>query len=119
MIVRTSQLLSNGISLRIVETQDQLIQMNFNNRFQVVLFVDGKLHVPKNKKKYLEFQTNNYLCSLITDNNVKINVPVEAYLEKQMCDMSLEECTTELMNYISIYNEGKDLRKELKLKYSI
>lgn len=119
MIRRTSEILPNGISLTIVEAQDQIIQKNFDKRFQVVLFVEGKLHVPKNKKKYLEFRSNDYLCSLTTDDDHKIEVPVEAYLEKQMCDKSLEDCTTEVLQYISMYNEGKDLRRELKFKYSI
>jgi uncharacterized 2Fe-2S/4Fe-4S cluster protein (DUF4445 family) len=119
MIRRTSETLPNGISITIIEAQDQIIQKNFDKRFQVVLFVEGKLHVPKNKKKYLEIRTNDYLCSLTTDDQLKIEVPVEAYLEKQMCDKTLEDCTTELLQYISMYNEGKDLRRELKLKYSI
>ena len=119
MIRRTSETLPNGITLTILEAQDQIIQENFDKRFQVVLFVEGKLHVPKNKKKYLQIQTNDYLCSLTTDKNVKIQVPVEAYLEKQMCDKTLEDCTTEVLQYISMYNEGKDVKRELKLKYSI
>ena len=119
MIRRTSETLPNGISLTIVEAQDQIIQKNFSERFQVVLFVEGKVCVPKNKKKYLEFRTNDYLCQLTTDNNKQINVPVEAYLEKQMCDKSLEDCNVEILKYISMYNEGKDLKRELKLKYSI
>jgi hypothetical protein len=119
MIRRTSQTLPNGISLTIVEAQDQIIQQNFDKRFQVVLFVDGKLHMPKNKKKYLEFESNGYLCSLTTDDNLQIEVPVEAYYEKLMCDKSLEECTTEVLQYLSMYNEGKDVKKNLKFKYSI
>ena len=119
MIIHTSEQLPNGISLTIVEAQDQIIQKNFSQRFQVVLFVEGKLHVPKNKKRYLEFRTNDYLCSLITDDKLQIDVPVEAFLEKQMCDKSLEDCNTEVLKYLSMYNEGKDLKKELKFKYSI
>jgi len=115
----TSEKLPNGITLSILEAQDQIIQKNFDKRFQLVLFVDGKLRIPKNKKKYLEFRTNDYLCFLTTDKNERINVPVEAFLEKQMCDKSLEDCTTELLQYISMYNEGKDVKRELKLKYSI
>lgn len=115
----TSEKLPNGITLSIIEAQDIIIQENFNKRFQVVLFVDGKLRVPKNKKKYLEFRTNDYLCSLTTDDDRNIRVPVEAFLEKQMCDKSLEDCTTELMAYMAMYNEGKDVKRELKLKYSI
>jgi hypothetical protein len=119
MIRKTSETLPNGISLTIVEAQDQLIKENFHARFQVVIFVEGKLHVPKNKKKYLEIQTNDYLCSLITDSNKQIEVPVEAYLEKQICDKSLEDCATEVLKYLAMHNEGKDLQRELKLKYSI
>jgi len=119
MIRRTSETLPNGITLSILEAQDLIIQENFDKRFQVVLFVEGKLHVPKNKKRYLEFKSNTYLCSLTTDDQLKIEVPVEAYYEKLMCDKSLEECTTEVLQYLSMYNEGKDLRKTLKFKYSI
>jgi hypothetical protein len=119
MIRRTSEVLPNGISLTIVEAQDLVIQENFDRRFQVVLFVEGQLRVPKNKKRYLKTIISPDKCSLTTDDNKQINVPVEAYLEKQMCDKSLEDCTTELMQYISMYNEGLDLRKHLRLKYSI
>jgi hypothetical protein len=119
MILRTTETLPNGISLTIVEAQDHLIQKNFSKRFQLVLFVEGKLCVPKTKKRYLRTTVDPDTCSLITDDNQKIQVPVEAFLEKQMCDKSLEDCTTELMQYISMYNEGKDLKRHLRLKYSI
>ncbi len=119
MIKRTSETLPNGITLSILEAQDQLIRKNFSKRFQLVLYVKGKLHVPKNKKFYFNFETYDYFYSLITDDNKEINVPVEAFLEKQICDMSLEDCNIELLNYLSIYNEGKDVRKYLKFRYSI
>ena len=119
MIRRTSEKLPNGITLTIVEAQDNIIQANFDKRFQLVIFVKGKLHVPKDKKKYLEIKSNTYLYPLITDDNNKINVPVEAFLEKQMCDKSLEDCNTEMLKYLSMYNEGKDVRQHLKFKYSI
>ena len=121
MIRRTTEKLPYpyDFTLSIVEAQDKLIQKNFSNRFQLVLYVKGKLHVPKNKKRYLEFESNDYLCWVVTDNNVKIQVPIEAYLEKQICDKSLEECNTELLKYLSLYNNGSDVRKHLKFRYSI
>lgn len=119
MTVKISETLPNGITLSILEVQHQIIQENFDRRFQLVIYIKDKLYVPKNKKKYLEFKTNNYLCPLTTDYNQEIEVPVEAFLEKRMCDKSLEDCTTELLEYLSMYNEGKDLHRELKFKYSI
>jgi hypothetical protein len=121
MIKRTTEILPYpyDFTLSIVEAEDQLIRDNFNDRFQLVVYVKGKLHVPKNKKRYLEFETYDYLCPIMTDNDLEIQVPIEAFLEKQICDKSLEDCNTELLKYLSIYNEGKDVRKYLKFKYSI
>jgi hypothetical protein len=110
--------LPNGLGLSIIEVDNPTVVQHFDKRFQIAVVVDNKKILPKLKKKFLKFRSNNYVYSLKsekTGENVRINEIL--YHEKQLCDRSWDDCTTELFNYISMYNQGLDVKKELRKTY--
>jgi len=120
MKIRTTEILPNDIKLSIVEVDNPIAIMHFDNRFQVVVVMKNKKIFPMLKKKFLNFEESYYIYSIKSDKtNNDIWVDDVLYNEKQMCDRSLEDCTTELLRYISMYNQGIDLKKELKKTFRI
>lgn len=120
MKLRSIGIILNNIGLSIVEADDPIAIKHFDNRFQVVVVIKNKKIFPKLKKKFLSFKENNYIYTIKSDKTGNdIWVDEVLYHEKQMCDRSLEDCTTELLKYISIYNQGQDLKKELKKTFKI
>jgi hypothetical protein len=118
MKVRTTETLPNGIGFSIVEVDDRQAEMYFDKRFQVVLELNNKRVLPKDKNKFCKFEENAYLYRLKSDRyDGMISLSGIPYHELMICDKTLEECTTELLEYISMYNQGTDLKRELKLKY--
>lgn len=107
--------LPNGMGLFIIEVNNPIARNHFLNRFQVVLIIDGKRHLPKLKKKFEEFKSSDYIYDIrsdITGENVRVSEIV--YYEKLICDKSYEECTTELLEHLSTYNKTKNFKKEMK-----
>lgn len=116
----TEQIPNTGIGLSIIEVIDPTAVRFYKNRFQLVVVINGKNILPKNKKKFLSFETNHYLYPLKSETSDKfVAVDPVTYYEKQVCDRPLDDCTTELLEYISMYNKGQDVRKALKLKYKL
>lgn len=118
MKVKTSETLPNGIGLSIVEVDNPIAVEHFQNRFQLVLVVKQKNILPKLKNKFRKFKSPPYIYSLksdVTGENVQVNQIL--YHEKQICDRSWDDCVTELMEYISMYNREEDLKKQLKRVY--
>ncbi len=107
--------LPNGLGLSIIEVDNPIAKTHFHKRFQVALVVDNKTRLPKLKKKFRNFKKNNYIYEIksdVTGENVRVGEVL--YHEKQICDKSYEECTTELMEYLSLYNSTSNFKKEMK-----
>lgn len=83
--------------------------------------IKNKRYFPKNKQKYLNFKEfNDYIYKLksdITGQEITMNPPL--YNELQLCDMSLENCNCGMLCFVSMYNQGINLKKELKKTYKI
>ena len=113
--IKLLEKITENMGLSIIEVDHPTIRNNFDKRFQVALVVDNKNFLPLLKKKFEEFETSNYLYLLksdITGENVQVDEVL--YHEKQICDKSYEECTTELTKYLAMYNTKKNFRKEMK-----
>ena len=116
MKVSKTKTLSNGMTLSIVEVDNPIAVEHFNHRFQVVLEVNGKKIFPRNKNKFLEFEENNYIYTLKSDNTGEI-VGIDEVLfhelllcdrEKLDCELSIDELT--LLN-------TEELTKELHYQF--
>ena len=97
MKVTKTKNLSKNIALSIVEVDDAIAVNHFNERFQVVLEVNGKRIFPRHKTKFLEFLENDCVYTLksdITDENVRID-EVLAH-ELLLCDRNELDCTIEI-----------------------
>jgi hypothetical protein len=93
MKVYSTKTLSNGIGLSIIEVDNPIAVLHFTHRFQVVLIVNNKRIMPKNKNKFLEFDENNYIYTLKSDKtseNVQVNEVL--FYELLICDELLLEC---------------------------
>jgi len=101
-----------GLGLSIIEVDNPIATQHFDKRFQVCLEINDKKVLPKSKKKFCSFNKTNYLYAL---NGVMVDEIL--WHEMHLCDKTSEECTTELMNYLSMYNQGIDIKKELKKNY--
>lgn len=97
MKVTRTKPLNGSIALSIVEVDDAIAVKHFNERFQVVLEVNGHRIFPRNKNKFLEFENNDYIYTLksdVTDENVRIN-EVLAH-ELLLCDRDEFDCQLEI-----------------------
>jgi len=113
-------LLPNHIGMSILEVDDATAVEKLKNRFLLVLEVNGKKILPKTKKKFYSVNTNHYLYpfkSEISDGFIVVDR--QTYLELQLCDRKLEDCTTELMEYLSLSNKGENIMKILKKKFRL
>ena len=120
MKIQTSIVLPNTIKLLIVEIDEETARENFDNRFQVAVEIDGERFFPKNKRNYLEFEESDYLYSKIPDKfGVEKVLPPELFCALKLCDKSLEDVNTEILSYMSMYNEGQDLKRELKKNFGV
>jgi hypothetical protein len=111
MKINYVETIPGGIQLAVVETEDRMLQQSFDKRFQVLVEVDKKRGVPVAKRKLLSVRVSEEVHHMVADDGTRLFVPTEAYLEKQLCDRSLEDCNIEILGYLSMYNEGKDLKK--------
>jgi hypothetical protein len=119
MRVVNTEVLPNGIGFSVIEVTDLIVRKNFDKRFQIALEINNKRFFPMLKKRYLKFTNKNYIYSLNSEKTgQEIRLNEFSYRMKQICDKSLEECNTELMQYISMYNQGQDIKKVLKKTYS-
>ena len=111
MKVNFSYTLPNDIGISVMEVDDKIVKKNFNNRFQVVLEYEYKKIFPKEKKKYLKFKEKRIVEQLKSDINKKKTIELNQiqYFEKILCDKTLEQCNDEVLNYLQLYNEDKNL----------
>jgi len=111
MKVNFSYTLPNDIGISVMEVDDKIVKKNFNNRFQVVLEYEDKKIFPKEKKKYLKFKEKRIVEQLKSDINKKKTIELNQiqYFEKILCDKTLEQCNDEVLNYLQLYNEDKNL----------
>jgi len=93
MIIKQSKTLSNGMRLSILEVDNPIAVKYFNNRYQVILEVNGKKIFPKNKNKFLEFEENNYIYNLKSDITQEI-VHIDEVLAHELflCDKNELDC---------------------------
>ena len=97
MKVTKTKNLSKNIALSIVEVDDAIAVNHFNERFQVVLEVNGKRIFPRHKTKFLEFLENDCVYTLksdITDENVRIDELLAH--ELLLCDRDELDCMLEI-----------------------
>ena len=118
MKINSSITLPNSIRFSIIEIDNYQIEKFFNKRFQVALEINGQRIFPKYVRKFLQFTNKDYLYTLQSDKyNGEITLDTISYNKLQLCNKSLEDCNCEIMNYLSLYNQGTDLKKELKKIY--
>jgi|ERR1035437_1762268 hypothetical protein len=114
MKIKHSETLPNGITISIVEVNDYLIKDFLDKRFQILIEINGKRKFPMLKKKFMKFKDSGYLYTLKSDKYYgDMLLDAVHYHELQICDKTYEDCTTELLNLISMYNQGI-LKEELK-----
>ena len=119
MRLRASKPITKKMGLSIVEVDNPTAVQHFDSRFQVVLEVDRKRFFPKLKNKFCSFEDDDYIYFLKSEKTGEpLMVNGILYHEKQMCDKTLEECTTELQNYIALYETGGDVEHVLKSKFN-
>ena len=118
MKIHSSIILPNKIRFLIIEIDNYQIEKFFDKRFQLVLEINGRRIFPKNRRKFLQFTNKGYLYTLKSDKyNGEITLDTISYNKLQLCNKSLEDCNCEILNYMSMYNQGLDLRKLLKETY--
>ena len=119
MKVIARQELPNGVNLCIVEVNNPIIQNAFDDRFQILVEIGNKKFLPKSKRPYINFKENNYLYILKSKKiSSDIEVSPELFYEKKLCDKTLDDCTKELLDYVGIYNEGKNILQEIRNDYT-
>jgi hypothetical protein len=119
MKLRVSKPITKKVGLSIVEVDNPTAVQHFDSRFQVVLEVDKKRILPKLKNKFCSFEDDDYIYLLKSEKTgEQLLVDGILYHEKQICDKTLEDCTTELQNYIALYEKGGDVEKVLKSKFN-
>ncbi len=100
MKVSKTKIISNGMALSIVEVDNSIAVKHFNDRFQVVLEVNGKRIFPRNKNKFLEFEENNYIYKLKSDNTGEIvSIDEVLFHELLLCDKTELDCELTLDEY--------------------
>lgn len=120
MKIHSSITLPNKIKFLIIELDNYQMKRFFDKRFQVAIEINNKRIFPKYVQKYLQFTNKDYLYTLLSDKyNGEITLDTISYNKSQLCNKSLEDCNCEILNYMSLYNQGLDLRKLLKETYSI
>jgi hypothetical protein len=115
MKIKHREIFPNGITISIVEVENIQIKNFFNKRFELAIEVNGKRKFPMLKKKFMKFKDNGYLYTLKSDkNNEDISLGAVHYHELQVCDKTYEECLNYLLKFVSMYNQGINLKEELK-----
>ena len=118
MKIISNQTLPNGISLAILEIIDPLVRYAFEDRFQIMVEIAGNKFLPKDKKKFLDFKKNKYLYILKSKKyDIDIEVTAELFYMKKLCDRSWDECTSIVMEYIGMYNNGNNLAQEIRREF--
>lgn len=113
MKVSSSVTLPNGLGLSIIEVDNPVAVQHFDARFQICLEINNVRVLPKSKNKFCKFKKTNYIYAL---NGIMVDEIL--WYEKHICDRTSEECTTELLNYLSMYNQGIDIKRELRKTYN-
>lgn len=117
MKINYIETLPGNIKFAVVEPEDRMLQESFDKRFQVLVEIDNRKGVPRSKGHLLSVRVKNQSHILTADDGTQISIPTEAYLEKQLCDKSLEDCNIEILGYLSMLNEGQDIRKVINKSF--
>ncbi len=112
-IIKSSKL-CNGYTLSIVEVDNVQAVEHFINRYQLVLDTgNGKHLMPKNKLKFLNFNDDDTLYTLVSDKtNEDIVVNTVLYHELILCDRDYFDCEVDL-ELLSILTSTVNLYEEL------
>ena len=112
-IIKSSKL-CNGYTLSIVEADNVQAVDHFINRYQLVLDTgNGKHLMPKNKLKFLNFNDDDTLYTLVSDKtNENIVVNTVLYHELILCDRDYFDCEVDL-ELLSILTSTVNLYEEL------
>ena len=112
MKVSRTKTLFDDIALSIVEVDHPIAVKHFNERFQVILEVNGKRIFPRNKNKFLEFEENNYIYTLKSDNTGEIvGIDEVLFHELLLCDRKELDCELSIDELTLLNTE--ELTKEL------
>jgi hypothetical protein len=113
-------ILGEILTMSIIELDEPLIRNYFNDRFQIIMDIDGKKLLPNNKSKYFSFTESPYLLKIkLPDNNLKINVSTELFYKKKLCDLTMENCLEIVNKYTRMYDEGLNLKSEIEKDYIV
>lgn len=112
-IIKSSKL-CNGYTLSIVEADNVQAVEHFINRYQLVLDTgNSKRLMPKNKLKFLNFNDDDILYTLVSDKtNEDIVVNTVLYHELILCDRDYFDCEVDL-ELLSILTSTVNLYEEL------
>ena len=118
-IIKSSKL-CNGYTLSIVEVDNVQAIEHFDNRYQLVLDTgNGKRIMPKNKLKFLNFNDDDSLYTLISDKTSEdIVVDTILYHELILCDRDYFDCEVDL-ELISILTTTVNLFEELSIIFNL
>ena len=119
MKIKYRKKISSNIKLSIVEIDNPIVVNNFNRRFQVLLEIQNRRILPMLKNKFCEFESNNYIYLLKSEkNNNFVELNEILFHEKQLCDKTYEECTNELIRFVTMSKKGKNVKRALKRIYN-
>lgn len=118
-IIKTSKL-CNGYKLSIVEVNNPQAVDHFQNRYQLVLDTgNGKHIMPKNKRKFQNFNDDAGIYMLTSDKTSEdVVVDTILYHELIICDRDYFDCEVDL-ELISMLSTTPNLFEELSTMFNL
>jgi len=72
LVVLKSDFITDDVEILLVEYLDSEIQDKFDNRFTVMLMINGKLHIEKDREYYINFETVDNIDKKMCPRSCKI-----------------------------------------------
>lgn len=112
LAVLKSDFITDDVEILLIEYLDSEIQDKFDNRFAVMLIIDSKLHIEKDREYYINFETKDNvdkkmcprLCKIIdyqlryVDENISMTERQYYYIK--LTDYSLNEAENRFYRYL-------------------
>lgn len=99
--------LPNDINLVVVEADELLVE----DRYQVVVRKNNKSFISKNI-----FGESKIISDLYTPEIIELMYEIFPFTK--LCYKSIEDCNTEVLEYMAMYNQGIKFEKDLiKIKF--
>lgn len=109
-----------GITIIISEVDDHQVIDLTDKRFEIAVMYEGKRFFPKLKNKYMKFEENDYIYTIIDerdDRKIKHEVSQELWVKLQIFNRTYADCQNELAGMIIMKIDN--LKTVLKEKYNI